>query len=901
MTFPFSAIVGQQQLRTALLLTAVDPGIGGVLVRGQKGTAKTTAVRALASLLPPAPAGDDALAAVAEVADVVERPVAEGRAGHRPARLVELPVGATEDRLAGSLDVEAALAEGRPRFRPGLLAEADRGVLYVDEVNLLGDHLVDLLLDAAATGTHRVERDGLSVEHPARLQLVGSMNPEEGELRPQLLDRFGLSVEVIAPADRGLRAEVVRRRLAHDADPAGFAARFAEDERALADAVIAARSRLGDVSLSDRELGRIVQVCAHFEVEGLRADLVIARAARAAAAWEGAGEVGVDHVRTAARLALPHRRRRAPFEQPGLDEEELERALRLDDEDDADDDEDHGGGDDGGGDGSHDPGPTPGTGPEAARPPPGRGAGDGGDAPPPVEPTGSADESAGPRAHDTPTSAPDHTPQQRDEVEQHPGGPAGERGHAVGATFTPARLELPGTGRGSTGRRSAAEGPRGTVIGARRPAPGERPHDLHLPATVRAAALTRHAPGEGAHASSGLRVRPEDLRTAVRRGREGNLLVLVVDASGSAGARRRMVAVKGAVHSLLLDAYRRRDRLALVAFRGHDAEVVVPPTASPELADRRLADLRTGGRTPLAAGLRRAAAVVAAEARREPDRRPLVITLTDGRANAGPDAREQARRAAGSWLPAACPGWWWTPRTARCASGWPARSPPRWARPVCASSSCPRPSSAPCCAGPRPPPRIARRAEPTMSTEPNTHDDVGGGVSDYDGASPERTADTQRRRRKRETPLLMVHTGDGKGKSTAAFGMMLRAWNQGWPIAVYQFVKSGKWRVGEHAAAETLGGIDWFKMGDGWSWTSRDLETSAELAREGWAEVKRCLAEERYRFYLLDEFTYPMQWGWVDTEEVVETLRARPAGSTCSSPAAAHRSPWSRPPTWSPR
>lgn len=149
-------------------------------------------------------------------------------------------------------------------------------------------------------------------------------------------------------------------------------------------------------------------------------------------------------------------------------------------------------------------------------------------------------------------------------------------------------------------------------------------------------------------------------------------------------------------------------------------------------------------------------------------------------------------------------------------------------------------------------------------------------TSEYDGATPEATADTQPRRRKRETPLLMVHTGTGKGKSTAAFGMLLRAWNQGWPIAVFQFVKSGKWRVGEQAAAEKLGGIDWFKMGDGWSWTSRDLEESADLAREGWAEVKRCLAEERYRFYLLDEFTYPMHWGWIDPEEVVETFRQRP-------------------------
>jgi magnesium chelatase subunit D len=663
MTFPFSALVGQDRLRTALLLTAVDPGIGGVLVRGQKGTAKTTAVRGLAALLPDVPVDDDATlqAAVTRTADIADEQAhltPEGRPGHRPARLVELPAGATEDRLVGSPDIEAALAEGRPRFRPGLLAEADRGVLYVDEVNLLGDHLVDLLLDAAATGTHRVERDGLSVTHPARLQLVGSMNPEEGELRPQLLDRFGLSVDVVAPTDPTLRTEVVRRRLAHDTDPSGFAARFADDERALAASVRAARDRLPTVALSDRELRRIVGVCAHFEVEGLRADLVIARAATAAAAWAGETAVGIEHVRTAARLALPHRRRRAPFEQPGLDEDELERALHLEDGDDDGD-----GGDDGDPDapgddpqGSTDVDdvggpPADSDGPGAGTEPADSSSGTPGDhaaaddreggttSPEPADDTGTAADQA-PPADGDPADAGEA---QDDDATT--GGPApGQRGHAVGTTFAPARLEVPGTGRGTTGRRSAAEGPRGAAIGARRPAPGEPLRDLHLPATVRAAAIAR---GNGRRPPSiGLRVGAGDLHTTVRRGREGNLLVLVVDASGSAGARRRMVAVKGAVRSLLLDAYQRRDRLALVAFRGHDAEVVVPPTSSPELADRRLADLRTGGRTPLAAGLACATDVVASEARRDPDRRALVVTLTDGRANAGADAREDARRAA---------------------------------------------------------------------------------------------------------------------------------------------------------------------------------------------------------------------------------------------------------------
>ena len=240
---------------------------------------------------------------------------------------MELPVGATEDRLTGSLDVGRALTEGVTSFQPGLLAAAHRGVLYVDEVNLLHDHLVDLLLDAAALGTSYVERDGVSVRHAARFLLVGTMNPEEGELRPQLLDRFGLTVEAVAPRDPATRAEVVRRRMGFDADPAAFTARFAADEAALAAAIAAAQARLPRVVLGDEELERIAGVCASFDVDGLRADIVIARTAAAHAAWLGRDTVTREDIRVAALLALPHRRRRNPFDAPGLDEKQLDDAL----------------------------------------------------------------------------------------------------------------------------------------------------------------------------------------------------------------------------------------------------------------------------------------------------------------------------------------------------------------------------------------------------------------------------------------------------------------------------------------------------------------------------------------------------------------------------------------------
>src|SRR5438034_2552980 len=331
-SYPFAGIVGMADLKLALLLNAVSPAIGGVLVRGEKGTAKSTMVRALAALLPELDAvvgcrfGCDPAAPDPDCPDGPHDPA--GPAARRRAALVELPVGATEDRLVGALDLQRALTEGVKAYEPGLLAAAHRGVLYVDEVNLLPDHLVDLLLDAAAMGRAYVERDGVSVRHAARFLLVGTMNPEEGELRPQLLDRFGLAVDVAAPRDPGSRAEVVRRRLAYDADPHSFARDWDSSEASLAERIVAARSRLSTVELPDGELNRIAAVCAAFGVDGMRADIVVARTATALAAWHGRPVVTEADVRDAARLTLPHRRRRDPFDAPGLDEEALEQALR---------------------------------------------------------------------------------------------------------------------------------------------------------------------------------------------------------------------------------------------------------------------------------------------------------------------------------------------------------------------------------------------------------------------------------------------------------------------------------------------------------------------------------------------------------------------------------------------
>ena len=259
--YPFSAIVGHDRLRLALVLCAVRPEIGGVLIRGEKGTAKSTAVRGLAHVLAAVDGGD---------------------------RYVELPIGATEDRVVGSLDLQKVLRDGEHAFSPGLLARAHGGVLYVDEVNLLHDHLVDVILDAAAMGRVHVERDGVSHSHEARFVLIGTMNPEEGELRPQLLDRFGLTVDVHASRDVDVRADVIRQRMAFEADPAGFADRYVEADAELARRVTAARATVGSVCLPDNELRRIAALCAAFDVDGMRADLVVARTAVAHAAWRGA-------------------------------------------------------------------------------------------------------------------------------------------------------------------------------------------------------------------------------------------------------------------------------------------------------------------------------------------------------------------------------------------------------------------------------------------------------------------------------------------------------------------------------------------------------------------------------------------------------------------------------------
>ncbi len=564
-TFPFSAIVEQTQLKTALLLCAVDPSLGGVLIRGDKGTAKSTAARALTDILPliervagcafncaPGapyqhcetcnPVVGANLFAFLKATRINSRP--------QPVPFVTLPLGATEDRVIGTLDLEQALKSGTRVFKPGLLAAAHRGILYIDEVNLLPDHLVDVLLDAAAMGINAVQREGLSVTHPARFTLIGTMNLEEGDLRPQLLDRFGLMVEVTAPRDKVLRSEVVRRRIAFEANPAAYATAWMQEQQALRHQLATAQQLLAEVKLDDALLDLISHLCCEFEVASLRADIVMHKASRALAALEGRSQVTPQDVRTAAELVLPHRRRRKPFEQPGLDSDQLDELMQ-----------------------------------QALQPP------------------DEVDSDADTEQENTQDSGEAQDQQQV---------------FAVASADNVRKIKVDTvSNRYASGKRSTAQdAPRGRVV---RVVPDQNPSSLAVGATLRSAAL---------RGADDFQVAKNDLHQQIRSGKNANLILFVVDASGSMAAQRRMEAVKGAVLSLLTDAYQQRDEVAVISFRGESAQLLLSPTRSIDLAEQNLRELPTGGRTPLPHALS-----LALETLEKTSMPPLLVLLSDGKAN----------------------------------------------------------------------------------------------------------------------------------------------------------------------------------------------------------------------------------------------------------------------------
>jgi magnesium chelatase subunit D len=585
-------------------------------------------------------------AATCEICNGAARPLET-----TPVPFVNLPLGASEDRVLGSLDFERALKEGRKAFQPGLLAAAHRGILYIDEVNLLPDHLVDVLLDAAAMGVNRVQREGLSIQHPARIALLGTMNQEEGELRPQLLDRFGLMVEVRAPLEPSSRAEIVRRRLAWEADPQAFNHAWCQEQTVLRERVLRAQALLPEVVLAEGLLSMISELCCSQGVTSLRADLVMNKAARARAALDGRTKVRPDDLSEVALLVLPHRRRTKPFERPGLNEEELQRFMQRAAASGSASEEAPGDGHDQAGSGelagsreARAQGNSHGGSERAARgETPGRGRHDGPRKSGGLGESQGLSESGGPSESEALASQ-GMDASQRLEASQGPGtsqalgASQGGQVEPAGQVFAPVEAGAPpriqvksgAVTMGVLGRRSvSAESRRGREV---RAVPEARPSELAVTATLHHSLL--RTGGLGADG------RPEvtraDLHQKVRSGRQGNLILFVVDASGSMAALRRMQMVKGAVLALLRDAYQRRDEVGVIAFRGTSAELLLPPTRSVETAERQLRDLPTGGRTPLAHALRLANEVlVRATGPSRPQ--PLLILLSDGRANVSLD------------------------------------------------------------------------------------------------------------------------------------------------------------------------------------------------------------------------------------------------------------------------
>jgi magnesium chelatase subunit D len=647
--YPFSAIVGQPDMKLALLLCAIDTSLGGVLICGDKGSAKSTASRALTQVLPAIKRRPGCLyncvpeapCAVCTVCNV-EHPE-PGISGTVP--FVTLPLGATEDRVIGALDLERAVrgASTLQAFKPGMLATAHRGVLYIDEVNLLSDHLVDVLLDVAAMGVNTVQREGMSLNHPARFTLIGTMNPEEGDLRPQLLDRFGLMVDVLAPRDKALRTEVVRRRIAFEADPEGYAKLWEREQLALRAQIYKAQCLISEVEVADALLELISHLCCEFEVASMRADIVMYKAVRALAALDGREAATPADVRTAAELVLPHRRRRKPFEHPGLDRDKLDQLMQDAPQSDSPQSQR------GGRQHAEKAEATAGSGDDSES--------DIGSENSQGSEQGSERESHRESNHESDREFNGGSEHESDQDFNEDSGRGSEQNtqvFAASASVASAaapriRIERPRASNLAGRRNETANTERGRVVRTV-PDPDATGGDIAVRATLRAATI-RHRAMHGRQSTEPLTLMPSDLRRQIRSGKRASLILFVVDASASMAAQRRMETVKGAVLSLLTDAYQRRDRVAVIAFGGAQATLLLAPTRSVDRAEEDLRELPTGGRTPLPHALQLALTTVTQARNGNSDCAPMLILLSDGKANValgeGGDAWQESLAFAG--------------------------------------------------------------------------------------------------------------------------------------------------------------------------------------------------------------------------------------------------------------
>lgn len=574
--FPFGAMVGQQKMRLALILNAIDPSIGGVLICGRRGTGKSTAVRALTTLFPTIAGVADCpyfcdISAPQWMCTQCQSRIERGEklpAAQRAVQLVTLPLNASEDRVAGSFDLSTALKSGTRHFAPGLLATANRGLLYVDEINLLNDHIVDLLLDATALGVNRVEREGISIVHPAHFVLIGTMNPEEGLLRPQLLDRIGLYVEAEDLRDPAMRATVVERRLAYDTAPAHFAAQWAKDEQQLRKRIQQAQHILPSVHISPYFRQVIAYlVDRQLRAEGHRGDIVVIRTARSIAAWENRREVERADIEQAVALALPHRAR--------SNTAVVQQLMRILDQ-------------------------------------------------PPV---GGFD----PEQPEELAIIDDDIDQRTDERE----GAAGVTRYLRGEQDVVQIQDLISISRDRQTRQES--GRHFMSLTSRRSGRSTRARQAHpvtdiaFSATISAAAPYQHV--RGRTNGGRLKLQVDDLRQKVRERKTRTLLIFVIDGSDSVMARQLMHRMKRVLLALLQNAYEKRNRIAMLVFRFAQGRVVLPPTRNFTHARRCIEELYVGGCTPLATGLLEGLRLAETERLRDPAVKPLLIVLTDGLAN----------------------------------------------------------------------------------------------------------------------------------------------------------------------------------------------------------------------------------------------------------------------------
>lgn len=594
--YPFTAIVGQERMKKALILNIINPKVGGVLIRGEKGTAKSTAVRALANLLPEIEVveGCKFRCNPHNMHEMCEECLEKVKTGilsisSDKMKVTDLPVSATEDRVVGTLDIEHAIKKGEKRFEPGVLALAHRGILYVDEINLLDDHLVDVLLDSAAMGINTVEREGISFSHPANFVLVGTMNPEEGELRPQLLDRFGLCVDIKGIRDVTRRVELIKYRLRYETDPEAFAASWQAVESELCEQILLAQKLISEVKISDNMLELISQICVDMGVDGHRADITMMKTSITLAAFNGRTDVLEEDVKEAAELVLSHRMRSKPFENHSDKQDKLDESIEKHREKQKKNEKERN-----------------------------------------KQEHQKQEHKENPeKSHEQPEEQQPDNPQ--DQTEGQPNA-ASETVFAMGESYQIKQFapEFHRSNRKGSGRRSK------TLTGSKQgryiksAIPHEKTTDLAFDATLRAA-----APFQSVRENNGnaIIIHSSDFRKKIREKKIGNLVLFIVDASGSMGAQQRMVASKGAVLSMLLDAYQKRDKVGLIAFKGESAELLLPPTSSVELAQKHLQEMPTGGKTPLSHGLMKGYETIQAELRRDPDTCPFMVLISDGRAN----------------------------------------------------------------------------------------------------------------------------------------------------------------------------------------------------------------------------------------------------------------------------